>query len=206
MTGPFLEHLIRVLNANGINEFVLCVGHGAQVIESHFGDGKELGVRIYYSQETQPLGTGGAIKNAEQFAVDENLILNGDSYLELDIRKMAAFHREKKAQISIACTRIEETRDYGNIRIADDQRILNFAEKTSSVRGSLINGGVYIFDKSAFALIPSERKVSIENETFPQVVRAGRCFGYLTDGYFIDIGTPERLHRAQIELITKFND
>lgn len=203
---PFLEFLISKLKAQNIVEIVLCIGYGADTIEEYFGSGEKYGVRIFYSRESKALGTGGAIKNAERFAVEDNLILNGDSYLELDFLQMHRFHHAKKAQISIACTRLDETKDYGNISIDSNNRILTFAEKISSKPGALINGGVYLFDNSAFSFIPRNEKISIEKDTFPQAAGAGRCYAFLTEGYFIDIGTPERLRKAQVELKASINN
>lgn len=197
---PFLEYLIRNLRRNKITEIVLCVGFGAEIVQNHFRDGNRLGVKIFYSNEEMPLGTGGAIKNAEEFAVDENIILNGDSYLELNYGAMLAFHRQKEALATIACTPVEMTGDYGSIRLTETQQILDFSEKVDSGTNGLINGGVYIFGKEAFSHIPAQQKVSIEEETFPELVKTQKCFAWKTRGYFLDIGTPERLSRARIEL------
>ena len=201
---PFLEYLIDALKAQNIHEVILCLGYGADSIEEYFEKGRKFGITIFYSRESRALGTGGAIKNAEPFAVEDNLILNGDSYLELDYHRMLWFHRQKQAQITIACTQLGETKEYGNIIIDSDNRLLSFSEKLpQGHKNSFINGGVYIFDRSAFDFIPPEQIISVEKDTFPKAVKAGRCYSFLTDGYFIDIGTPERLQRAQLELRTK---
>lgn len=145
---PFLEYLILSLKRADISEIVLCVGYGAEVVENHFRTGSKWGVRIYYSMEENPLGTGGAIKNARAFADDENLILNGDSFLELDYQQFIAYHRKNEALVTIATISIPSTQDYGNIQINDRGKILSFAEKIPGENG-LINGGVYLFQKKS---------------------------------------------------------
>jgi mannose-1-phosphate guanylyltransferase len=199
---PFLEHLIRRLACFNIEEIVLCVGFGAKVVQDYFQDGRKMGVSIFYATEDTPLGTGGAIKNAEIFAVEENLILNGDSYLALDFSEMQAFHRAKGALVTLACTKIANPLDYGNLQLDSENRITAFAEKIPGQTG-LINGGIYLFGRAAFDLIPPHQKISVEQEAFPKIVATGKCFGFITHEYFIDIGTPERLEKAQIELLEK---
>lgn len=199
---PFLEYLIRRLVRFNIEEIVLCAGFGAKVVQDYFQDGRKWGVSIEYAIEPSPLGTGGAIKNAEKFAVEENLILNGDSYLTLDFTGMLAFHRAKAALVTLACTPIANPLDYGTIQIDSENRITAFAEKVPGQTG-LINGGIYLFARAAFKLIPPQQKISVEQDTFPKAVATRNCFAFITNGYFIDIGTPERLEKAQIELLEK---
>ncbi len=202
---PFLEYLMLSLKQSGIREIVLCVGYGAEVVQNYFGAGHKLGIQIYYSKEENPLGTGGAIKNAQAFADEENLILNGDSFLELDYQQFIAFHREKNALATIATISIPETQDYGNIQVDDNEKILSFAEKVSGNKG-LINGGIYLFQKKALDYIPANQSVSIEKEVFPALVSTGQCFAFMINGYFLDIGTPDRLERANKELPAIFKN
>ncbi len=202
---PFLEYLILSLKQFGICEIVLCVGYGAEIVQNYFGTGQKLDVQIYYSLEKNPLGTGGAIKNAHAFADEENLILNGDSFLELDYHQFIAYHHGKKAQVTIATITIPTTQDYGNIQTDADGRILSFAEKIPGEKG-IINGGIYLFQKNALDDIPDGRPVSIEKETFPALIPTGQCYAFKADGYFLDIGTPERLKRAQLELPEAFKN
>lgn len=200
---PFLEYLIISLSQYGIREIVLCTGYGTEAVQNHFGTGQKLGVQIYYSKEENPLGTGGAIKNAQAFADEENLILNGDSFLELDYHQFIAFHREKDALVTIATISIPSTQDYGNIQIDTERKILAFAEKIPGENG-LINGGIYLLQKKALDFIPQNQPVSIEKETFPALVSTKQCFAFEAHGYFLDIGTPDRLERAQKELPAVF--
>ncbi|MDZ7261204.1 MAG: nucleotidyltransferase family protein [candidate division KSB1 bacterium] len=196
---PFLEHLVEKLRSEDVRDLVMCVGYGAQAIEDYFGDGSKWGVTIRYARESKLLGTAGAIKNAEPYAVKENLVLNGDSYFDINYHQMLQAHRTRNALITIACTQAHETGDYGNILIDQDYRIKGFREKVAASEKGLISGGVYLFDRAVFDSIPKGQKASLEEEIFPKMVTQGKCFAFPSEGYFIDIGTPERLAKAQKE-------
>jgi D-glycero-alpha-D-manno-heptose 1-phosphate guanylyltransferase len=200
---PFLEHLIEKLASQNIQDVILCVGYGAQTVMDYFENGRKWGIHIQYSQEKELLGTAGAIKNAEIFAEKENFVLNGDSFFDINYKKMLEIHFKKKAMVTIACIHTQDTGDYGNIAIDRDYRILGFKEKVSASNGGLISGGIYIFDRSVFNAIPKDQKVSLEEDIFPALATQGTCFAFPSDGYFIDIGTPERFERAQEEFKSK---
>ncbi|HNW59791.1 MAG TPA: nucleotidyltransferase family protein [bacterium] len=196
---PFLEYLVADLTRQGLLDIVFCVGYGAEQIRRHFGEGRAWGARLAYSLENEPLGTGGALKNAEAHAVEENLVCNGDSFLELDLKTFADFHRQHQALASIAAIPVPVRDDYGALRMAETGQILAFSEKKPGGQG-LINGGVYLLNREALEMIPPGRPVSIEHETFPLLVATGRCFGCTTTGFFLDIGTPQRLAQARATL------
>ncbi|HOC23718.1 MAG TPA: nucleotidyltransferase family protein [bacterium] len=196
---PFLEYLVRYLARHNLREIVFCIGYGAEEIRSWFDDGSRWGVKILYSAEKSPLGTGGALKQAESFAVEENLVCNGDSFLELELPDFANFHRKRRALASIAAINVHSMGDYGNIQTGRGGRINAFAEKSAGGRG-LINGGVYLLQREVWETIPGGGPLSLEREIFPRLAEGGRCYAYKTAGYFLDIGTPERLDRARAEL------
>jgi NDP-sugar pyrophosphorylase family protein len=200
---PFLEYLVLYLAGQEIRDFVFCVGYGAEEILRWFGDGSRWGVRLDYSVETTPLGTGGAFKNAESFAADENLVLNGDSFLELELRRFIAFHRRKNALASVAAITVPASQDYGTIQTGRAGRIRAFSEKIPGGTG-LINGGIYLMQREVLGYIPQGQPVSIEKETFPRLLATGRCYAFKTKGYFLDIGTPERLEIARRDLPALF--
>jgi len=201
---PFLEYLVRDLLRQGLRDLVFCVGYGAEQIRRFFGDGHDWGAAFAYSQETAPLGTAGALKNAETHAAAENLVLNGDSFLEIDLAAFTAFHHRHAALASIATVAVPLRDDYGAIRTARTGRILAFSEKVPGGHGR-VNGGIYLFNREIFSLIPAGRPVSIEEEIFPQLVATGRCYACNTTGFFLDIGTPERLAVARKILPGFFN-
>jgi D-glycero-alpha-D-manno-heptose-7-phosphate kinase len=186
---PFLDHQINFLREQNINEIILAVYYMSEKIKSYFGDGNRYGVDITYSEEETPLGTGGAIKKAEKYINDTFLVLNGDSYSKIDLGKFLDFHKLKKSDASLSLKKCENTSEYGNV-IIKDNKIMNFLEKKESREG-LINTGIYIFEPNIFDYIPSEKKVSLEEEVFPVLAKNGNLYGYIQDGYFIDIGRPE---------------
>lgn len=191
---PFLEYKLASLQRGGIREVVLCTGYLAETVRAHFGDGSKFGVHIEYSVEHEPLGTGGAVKLAAPLLDDTFFVLNGDTYLDLDYATMLLQHRDRRALATIAVLSSAETQPYGSIVIETEGRIRAFREKANDTsRGAWINAGAYIFSKRVLSHIPQGRAVSLEQETFPQLLATGAVvYGFPTAGYFIDIGTPEK--------------
>ena len=187
---PFLEHQINFLKKSGIKEIILAVHYKPNIIKSYFGDGARFGVNIVYSQEDFPLGTGGAIKNAEKYLEGPFFVLNGDSYSDIDLLSLLEFHELTEKNIgSIALMYVEKLNDYGSI-ILEDKKIIDFSEK-KNVSNGLMNRGVYLFDPEIFNFIPSQEKISLEKEIFPKLSEMGFLNGKVQEGYFIDIGKPE---------------
>jgi len=182
---PFLEYLVLCLARHGLREIVFCVGYGADEIRSWFDDGSRWGMEFFYSTEKSPLGTGGALKQAESFAVEENLVCNGDSFLELELSGFISFHRKRKALASIAAITVHSTGDYGSIQISRGGRIADFAEKNDGGRG-LINGGIYLMQREVWGMLPAGGPLSLEREIFPLLAESGRCYVYKAAGYFLD--------------------
>jgi len=189
---PFLEYLIEFLNKNRITEITLCTGYLHNKIEDYFGNGKRFGVKIQYSREYSPLGTAGAIKNAEKLIKNRFFVLNGDSYLNLNLNYLKKKHLQKKAMATIALTRVKKASRFGRVTLDRQGRILDFSEKglTSNKKSNYINAGIYLLDKSILKLIPEETCCSLEKEIFPKLLRR-RFYGYKCKGFFVDIGTPE---------------
>lgn len=200
---PFLEHQLQLLAGQGFRHFVLCLGYLAEQIIGYFGDGAKWGVAIEYSVEKSPLGTAGAIKNAARFFRETSLVLNGDTYLEMDYRALIAYHK-KQAECTgiigtLALVEVEDASRYGSVIVGKDGRIIEFREKVPSLRQSgLINAGVYVFEPRFLDYIPAGRNVSLEKETLPTLLASGeKLFGFLVKGPFVDIGTPEGYHSLE---------
>ncbi len=199
---PFLEYQIEQLRQQGFSELVLCVGHLASQISEYFGTGRRWGVRIRYAVETDLLGTAGAIRNAGHFIDGTFLVLNGDSYLEMDFRQLLAFHQQhrsidQRTLGTIATVRIEDGAAYGMLELDEQGRILSFREKTGSAEG-WINGGVYALEPDVLQCIPAGQAVSIERDIFPAVLDRGwHLLSYGVQAFFVDIGTPEGYQRFQ---------
>jgi len=201
---PFLSYLIDKCRIFGIQDIILCTAYKPETFRSVFGSGERLGVRLHYVHETSPLGTGGAIKNAEALIDDETLILNGDILMDVDFKELFTFHRQKKAAVTLTLTPVEDPTSYGLIELKADGSIQRFLEKPKpeEVTCNTINAGAYIFNKSVFQEIPANVIVSIERDTFPKLLQKGfSCFGMLFNGYWLDMGTAAKYAQAHSDLL-----
>jgi NDP-sugar pyrophosphorylase family protein len=194
---PFLEILIRVLADKGVHEIVLATGYKAEQIERHFGDGGRWGAAISYSHEATPLGTGGAIKQAEARLAERFLVLNGDTFAAFDLAAMTSLFDATKALQVMALKTVDEVTRYGSVLLGPEQRVRAFVEKGASAGGGYINAGVYLMQRSLLAEITPDRAVSLEKDVMPGVLARGALYGCEMPGPFIDIGIPEDLLRAQ---------
>ncbi|MFV1963886.1 MAG: NDP-sugar synthase [Pirellulaceae bacterium] len=201
-SAPFLEHQLRFLKAQRISEFVFCVGYRHEQIQDHFGDGQRWGVSIIYSVEDRPLGTAGALKHAERYANGAFLVLNGDTFVDLDVNALIQAHHSghighSACLATVALTETDDPRGYGSIRLGEEDAIVAFREKEAvetDVR--YVNAGVYVLEPRIFTLIPVSQNISLERDTFPRVLDSDyKIRGFRTGGFFVDIGTPEGYHR-----------
>ncbi len=193
----FLELLVRQLRDQGIRQLVMCTGYLADQVEKEFGDGRRLGVSIEYSKESQPMGTGGALKLAEQYLQDVPgfLVMNGDSFMEMDFHELLSFHHKQGGVASMAVRRVENADRYGTVQMDAEKKVTAFLEKTGDKRPGIVNAGVYYFEKSVLQQIP-EGPSSLEKDLFPRLLASG-IYAIEQQGIFIDIGTPEDYARAQ---------
>ncbi len=185
---PFLEYLLLQLKQADIEDIILSIGYKGNVIQSYFKTGAERGVKIAYSIEQQPLGTGGAVREAIACSSDDVfIVMNGDSFFDLDIHRLLQFHHENNGLGTIALTNIHNSERYGNVTVNHKGEIIRFEEKSAAV-DSVINCGVYILQRTILSFLSAE-EVSLEKEIFPQLIGKG-LFGMIQAGYFIDIGIP----------------
>ncbi len=193
----FLELLVLQLRSQGFRHLVMCSGFRAEQIRREFGDGSKWSMRVEYSEETQPLGTAGAIKLAEPFLErsPEFVVMNGDSFLEIDLGQLIRIHREQGALATIAVRRVPDASRYGTVQLDDCNRITQFSEKTGIQSSGIINGGVYVFNRDILQEIPNAPS-SLEQDVLPGMLKH-RVFAVEQTGMFIDIGTPEDYARAQ---------
>jgi mannose-1-phosphate guanylyltransferase len=204
--APVTEHQIARAQAAGVNEIVLATSYLAEVFEPYFGDGSKFGISIKYAIEEQPLGTGGAIANAAKalnLASDESIfIFNGDVLSGHDLRAQAEFHERKRADVTLHLVRVDDARAYGCVPVDEDGKVLEFLEKMDQPKVNTINAGCYIFNKSAIKQILPDTVVSVERQTFPELLGSkGALYGYIDDSYWIDMGTPGSYIKASRDLI-----
>jgi NDP-sugar pyrophosphorylase family protein len=193
---PFLAYLLDVLEDAGISEVVLCTGYMASLVEETFGATYGQ-MRLYYSRELTPLGTGGALRAAmPEIKADSALVMNGDSFCEVDLLAMAAEHHGREAEATLLLTEVPDTQRFGRVRIDDEGRLLAFEEKGAHRGPGWINAGVYLLDRHLLETIPENRAVSLEKEVFPAWIGRG-LYGHTVRGRFLDIGTPQSFAEAE---------
>ena len=196
---PFLDVVLKNLIAQGFKRFILMTGYQADSVEKYYSK-NNFGVAIEFSRENEPLGTGGALKNARPLIQSEPFIcMNGDSWCSLDYKALLNFYFSKKTSAALVLSKVKDTQDFGAITIDPAQRILNFQEKqkSSSVAGPFcVNAGVYCFSKEVFDWMPAAKKFMFETDFFPSIVPK-KIYGFVTEQKFLDIGTPQRFKKAQ---------
>ena len=200
---PLLERNICELKRCGVSEIVVSTCYQADCIEQHFGPDCRNGMEIHCICEEKPLGTGGAIKNCQKYFDDTFLVFNSDILCNIDLKKLVDFHRQKKADITIAAIEVKDPSNYGVIEYSPDETILSFTEKPKpgEEKSHFINAGIYVFEPRVLDLIPTGKPVSIERDTFPLLLKSGyRMSVYRGDGYWIDIGTPQKYMQAHRDI------
>ncbi len=197
---PFLERAIDMLARHGFRRMILSVGYLKNQVIDHFRDYKPLGrenVEIVFSEEDIPLGTGGAVKRAKDLIrTDHFFVMNGDQVMAPPFRDLYGAHREKDALVSILLGKKSDASAYGRVEIDTEGWIQSFREKDGVNEEGLVNAGVYVMKKDAFAHMPQEDSFSIEYHFFPSVL-GEYCHGFVMEDDFLDIGTPERYKEAQ---------
>jgi mannose-1-phosphate guanylyltransferase len=204
---PFLAHMIEWLARHGVTEVVLACGFLPDVLsEALAGEEERAGVAIRYVVEPDRRGTAGAIR----FAADELgdrledrfLALNGDVLTDLDLTALIGAHRESGARATLGLHPVQDSSAYGLVRSAEGGEVLEFLEKTGERAPGEINAGMYVLERSVLDLIPPGEEVSIERDVFPRLVGDG-LHGLRLDGYWMDIGTPERYLQASWDILER---
>jgi mannose-1-phosphate guanylyltransferase len=206
---PFLTHQLARARAAGVEHIVLATSYLAEVFEPHFGDGSSLGLHIEYVTEEEPLGTGGAIRNVasrlRSAPDDPVLIFNGDILTGLDIPALISTHRSSGADVSLHLTRVTDPRAYGLVPTDSSGRVQAFLEKPQTpeeIVTDQINAGAYVFRRSVIDTIPAGRPVSVERETFPELLSSGAHLQGMVDStYWLDLGTPGAFVRGSADLV-----
>lgn len=194
---PFLEFIMLYLAHQGIHHVILAVGHKREVIMDYFGN-NFLGIKVSYSIEEEPLGTGGAIFKASTL-LDKGpaFIINGDTFFNVNLRALFKFHKKNKSSLTLALKPMQKFERYGTVELQASGIISAFKEK-KFVEDGLINGGVYCIEKEIFNKTSAE-KFSFETEILEKGVNSNSIYGLEFDTYFIDIGIPEDYEKAQVD-------
>jgi NDP-sugar pyrophosphorylase family protein len=196
---PFLEYLLDQLVEAGVRDVVLCTGYMGEQVEAAFGD-RHGPLRVRYSREEAPLGTGGALRLAEPlFGAYPVLVLNGDSICVADLGAFRAWHEERGAEGSLLLTEVADTGRYGRVVVEDDGALASFEEKQAGGGAGWINAGVYLLGERivrSIREIRADGAVSLEREVLPSWV-GKKLYGYRAASHFIDIGTPASYAEAE---------
>lgn len=200
---PFLTHLLARIASAGLTHVVLGTSYKAEVFEEYFGDGAELGLEIEYVTETEPLGTGGAIRNVlPRLRADNVMVFNGDVLGGTDLRAVLETHETTRADVTLHLVRVSDPRAFGCVPTDDEGRVTAFLEKTQDPPTDQINAGCYVFRREYIEKIPSGRPVSVEREVFPALLTEGaRVQGHVDTSYWRDMGTPEDFVRGSADLV-----
>lgn len=204
---PVTERQLLAAKKAGINTVILATSYLSEVFTPYFGDGSKWGMKLLYAVEREPLGTGGAIRNAASLvdfadSTEEYVIFNGDVLSGHDIAAQLEFHRRNQADATLHLIEVADARAFGCVPTDSNGKVLDFLEKMEHPSTNAINAGCYIFNSSVISQIPKDTVVSIERETFPQLVGSGRpVFGYNEQSYWLDIGTPAALFQGSRDIV-----
>lgn len=200
---PLLAHLLSRIRDAGVHHVVLGTSYQAEVFGSYFGDGARVGLDLEYVVETDPLGTGGGIRNvADRLRGDTVMIFNGDVLSGVDLRALLARHVDTSADVSLYLTTVDDPRPFGCVPTDRTGRVTAFLEKDPNPVSDQINAGTYVFRRDVVDGIPSGRRVSVERETFPGLLADGATMvGYVDRSYWRDLGTPADFVAGSADLV-----
>ena len=200
---PFLQHQLSRIRDAGIEHVVLGTSYRAEVFESYFGDGSAFGLELEYVVETEPLGTGGGIGNvADRLRENTVMVFNGDVLSGVNLSALLGTHWNNEADVTLYLTRVADPRAFGCVPTDEHDRVLAFLEKDPEPITDQINAGTYVFRRSVVDSIPRGRPVSVERETFPDLLAAGaKVVGYVDTTYWRDLGTPADFVAGSADLV-----
>jgi mannose-1-phosphate guanylyltransferase/mannose-1-phosphate guanylyltransferase/phosphomannomutase len=208
---PFLEWMIERCRKASVCDILLNVQYQAQQVIDYFGDGERFGVKIRYIEELTPLDTAGAIKLAEPYFTGESLIVfNADILTSLDLKALIKFHQESQADATLTLTRVPDITPFGLVEINEHSQVQAFREKPSATQAveflaqgiNTINAGTYVLEPKIFDVYPSGEPLSFERRVFPDVLERGlKMMGFVSEGYWMDMGTPEKYFQAQVDVL-----
>jgi mannose-1-phosphate guanylyltransferase len=210
---PMIERVLEHLHRHGVEQAVLSLGYRPDAFLAAYPDGTCAGVDLVYAVEPEPLDTAGAIRFAARFAgldagAEPFVVVNGDVLTTLDVSALVGFHRKRRALATIALTPVDDPSRFGVVATDETGRVLAFIEKppVGAAPTNLINAGTYVLEPAVLDRIPGGRRVSIERETFPNLVVEGGLFALGSDAYWVDAGTPAAYLAANLDLVSGSGD
>jgi mannose-1-phosphate guanylyltransferase len=202
---PFITYMIEWLRAYGVEDVILACGFMAADVRRVIGDGDSLGVRLRYIEEPRPLGTGGAVKYAQDLLAERFLMLNGDVLTDIDLSAQLSQHERTGARATLALVEVKDPSPYGLVRCGSDHAVKAFVEKPSpgGAGANLISAGAYVLERDVLdEMAPVGTNISIERDLFPRLVARG-LYGHAASGYWLDIGTPERYLQGTFDILCR---
>src|SRR4051794_15178622 len=184
---PMMEHIVSLLRRHGFDEIVVTLAFMPNAIRTYFGDGSELGVRMVYATEEEPLGTAGSVRNAMDELDERFLVISGDVLTDIDLAKIVRFHDEKGAIATIGLVRVDDPLEFGIVITRDDGSIERFLEKPTwgQVFSDTINTGIFALEPEIFDYIAPGRPVDFSAEVFPALLAGNKpIYGAVAEGYW----------------------
>jgi NDP-sugar pyrophosphorylase family protein len=198
---PVLEHLVALLRHYGVTDIAINLHYRPEAIVQYLGDGTRFGVSITYSFEERLLGSAGAARRLDWFLSERFLVLYGDVLTDMNLLKLMEQHGARRSLATIALYRVPDPERCGIVQLDDDDRVICFVEKPAAAIGNLANAGIYVLEPEVLRFIPSGLAFDFGHDLFPILLRMELAvYGYRADGYFLDIGSPERYTQAAADL------
>lgn len=199
---PFLQYQIELMKEFGLNKFLLLTGYLGQQIRSYFKNGESLGVNIDYSIEKEPLGTGGALKNAEKLLSDEFILLNGDTYLNINYMDLIKYFEDNNREAIITIYDNKDKYFKNNILIDEQHIVIGYNKKDDSMM-THIDAGAFVIRKSLLKHIPAKSYCSMEEEIFNKLIETKQLKAFITSNRFYDIGSFKELLKIETVITNK---
>jgi mannose-1-phosphate guanylyltransferase len=199
---PFIGYMLDWLRGHGVDDVVMSCGFLAEGVRAVLGDGSAHGIRLRYVEERVPLGTGGAVKFAEELLDERFLMLNGDILCDHDVSAQLALHERTGARATLGLVEVEDPSAYGLVRTAPDGAVRGFVEKPSAdqIDTHTISAGIYVLEREVLGMLTHGERASIERDVFPRLVGDG-LYAAVGQGYWLDIGTPDRYLDATFDIL-----
>ncbi|MEW6684844.1 MAG: sugar phosphate nucleotidyltransferase [Candidatus Edwardsbacteria bacterium] len=202
---PMMEHILLLLKQHGFTKIICLLYHQSEAIKNYFQNGSKFAVEIQYVEAEADYGTAGAVKNAEELIKGERfLIISGDVLTDFNLSEIVRFHIQKKAQATMALTRVRNPLDYGIVITDEEGRIVRFLEKPTwgEVFSDTINTGIYLLEPEVLELIPLQKEFDFSKNLYPLMLkRNDPLYGFIAEGYWRDVGNIEEYRRAHQDVL-----